>query len=332
MSWYKKIASTAIVSLLFAAVPAFAADKTAKAPETAAAKPTDVVVKVNGTTITRKELDREVKYMLARNRVPQPAPPELQKRAEEAALDQLVAQELIYQKAEKVPVKDLDSQLKTQMDKIKSQFKTEAEMNQRLQDMDMTFADLKEVNRKGIVVSSFLEGQFSSKIKVTDEEAKKFYDANLDKYFKKGETVKASHILIGADQNASADDKKKAKEKAEAILKRVKAGEDFATLARAESSCPSSAQGGDLGTFGKGQMVKPFEEAAFALKTGEVSGVVETQFGYHIIKLTEKNPASTEPFEKVKTVIVDNLKREKAAKALQEYVQDLKKTAKIEKM
>ncbi len=125
-------------------------------------------------------------------------------------------------------------------------------------------------------------------------------------------------------------DKKKAKEKIEELLKQVKAGADFAKLAQENSGCPSSKQGGDLGYFGKGQMVKPFEEAAFAMKPGDVSGVVETQFGYHIIKLTEKKAAAKIAFDEVKAKIADSLKRKKVTEAINATLEDAKKKAKIE--
>ncbi len=101
-------------------------------------------------------------------------------------------------------------------------------------------------------------------------------------------------------------------------------------LAKEYSTCPSSKQGGDLGFFGKGQMVPSFEKAAFALKPGEISNVVETQFGYHVIKLTEKKPAVTTDFNEVKAKIEEFLKGQKVNEAIQKYLAETKKTAKIE--
>jgi peptidyl-prolyl cis-trans isomerase C len=142
--------------------------------------------------------------------------------------------------------------------------------------------------------------------------------------------VRASHILLGVDASASADEKQKAKTKAEDILKKVKAGEDFAKLAKDNSTCPSSAQGGDLGFFGKGQMVPAFEQAAFSLKTGDVSEVVETQFGYHIIKLTEKKEAETVKLDEVKDRISDYLKNQKMQKAVTDFLNGVKGNSKVE--
>ena len=122
------------------------------------------------------------------------------------------------------------------------------------------------------------------------------------------------------------------REKAEAIRKRVAAGEDFATVAKAESKCPSAAKGGDLGYFGKGQMVPAFETAAFSLKPGQISEVVETQFGYHVIKVTDRKQAETVKFNDVKDKIEDYLKNQQAQKPMADYVEKLRKQAKIEMM
>ena len=292
--------------------------------------PDDIMVRVNGTAITRLEVERAVKVMLAQNQIEQPLEPEVMKQAEAAALEQLTSAELLYQEAAKLEVPDLDKQVAEKVAQNRAKFSTDAEFEQALNGVNMTAKDMQDFTRKDILIGNFVEQRFAANAQVTEEEARKFYDENLDKFFKKPETAKASHILIGSAENASAEERAKAKEKAEALLKRVKAGEDFAALAKSDSSCPSSAQGGDLGSFSRGEMVPAFEQAAFALKPGEVSEVVETQFGYHIVKLTEKQEATTESFDNVKGKITEFLKREKVQKQLSEFVDEQRKAAKIE--
>jgi peptidyl-prolyl cis-trans isomerase C len=342
----KKIATPTLAALFLTALPAFALEaastpakdqpvKEQAAPAAAQqpkGSPNDPMVRVNGTTITRLEVDRAVKVMLAQNQVPQPLAPELSKQAQDAALEQLTSAELLYQEAAKLEIKDLDKQIADKVALNRAKFSNDADFEKALKGVDMTLRDMQDFTRKDIVISNFIEKQFNAKMVVSDAEVQKFYDDNLEKYFKKPESARASHILIGSDEKASPEDRKKAKEKAEALLKRVKAGEDFAALAKSDSTCPSASQGGDLGNFSRGQMVPPFEKAAFALKKGEVSEVVETQFGYHIIKLTEKQEASTEKFADVKAKIAEFLKREKTQNAVVELVAKLKTTAKIEKM
>lgn len=304
----------------------------ASVAEAAKVAPDQPMVKVNGTPITRGELDRALKVMLAQSQVQQPLPAETLKQAEAAALEQLTSAELLYQEAAKLTVENLDSKIAEKLAQNRSKFNTETEFADALKEIDMTVKDVEDYTRKDLIINNFIETQFTAKTAATEAEARKFYEDNMDQYFKKPESARASHILIGVDEKASAEERKKGKEKAEALLKRIKAGEDFAALAKSDSACPSSAQGGDLGPFGKGQMVEAFEDAAFALKPGEVSGVVESQYGYHIIKLTEKQESTVDKFETVKDKISEFLKKQKVQQELSGYIEELKKGAKIEKM
>lgn len=300
--------------------------------EPAAPERSPALVRVNGTPITKLDVERAVKVMMAQNKIDQPLPPELQKQAESAALEQLTSAELLYQEASRSEIPDLDRLVEAKLTQNRQKFKTEAELVEALNTLEMTQLDLEDFTRKEIVLSTFIAERFESKVTVSDEEVKKFYDDNLNTYFKKPESVKASHILVGIYDKATPEDKKKAREKAEALLKRLQAGEDFAALAKDESTCPSASQGGNLGEFGRGEMVPQFEEAAFKLKPGEMSGVVETKFGYHIIKVTEKQESTAEKLETVKPTIVEFLKKQKAQQELASFINDLKKEAKIEKV
>jgi peptidyl-prolyl cis-trans isomerase C len=198
-----------------------------------------------------------------------------------------------------------------------------------MKDMDMEDKDLRDYTRRDLVITNFVEKTIVPKVKVSEEDARKFYDQNPDK-FTRPETVKASHILLGVDPKASADEKKAAREKAEKLRKELAAGADFAALAKANSTDGSSQQGGDLGYFAKGQMVPAFENAAFALKPGEISDVVETQFGYHIIKLTEKKTSEKVEFKEAQPRIDEYLKNQKVGAAVASYLEETRKTAKIE--
>ncbi|MCM2359593.1 MAG: peptidylprolyl isomerase [Geobacteraceae bacterium] len=292
--------------------------------------PTDVVAKVNGTAITRAEVERATQVLLTQSRAPQNLAPALRKQAEDAALDQLISAELLYQTGLKLEIKDLDKQVEAKISQAKTQFPTPAEYEAALKANGLTEKDLVEQFRKGVVINSLLEKEILSKITIPEADVKKFYDENQDK-FKRPESYHASHILIGVDPQAKPEEKQKAKEKAEAVRKKILAGEDFAALAKAESSCPSKEKGGDLGTFGKGEMVPQFEKAAAALKPGEISEVVETQFGYHVIKLAEKKDAGLVTLDESKEKIQNYLKQNKYQQAFIDYLDALKKTATIDK-
>ncbi|AJG19212.1 SurA N-terminal domain-containing protein [Cupriavidus basilensis] len=150
---------------------------------------------------------------------------------------------------------------------------------------------------------------------VTPEELKSYYDSNIAR-FRTDEQRRASHILIGSPKEAPAAERQAAKEKATKLLEDLrKHPETFADVARKQSQDPGSAQkGGDLGFMGRGALVKPFEDAMYALKDGQISDVVETDYGYHIIKLTGIKPAETKPLDQVRTELEAELRKQLAAK------------------
>jgi peptidyl-prolyl cis-trans isomerase D len=152
----------------------------------------------------------------------------------------------------------------------------------------------------------FKNSDFLDKVSISPEEIQDEYRANLDRY-KEPKQVKARHILFKLEGN---DPKKDAevRKRAEEVLKRAKAGENFAELAKKYSEGPTAKNGGDLGYFSQGQMVKPFEEAAFSMKPGEISGLVKTRFGYHIIKVEDVKEAHTKTLEEARPEIEKQLK------------------------
>lgn len=168
----------------------------------------------------------------------------------------------------------------------------------------------------------------AEQLSIAEADVRKEYDAHPER-FSQGEERRVSHILIQADKSAGDAALKTAKEKAEVLLKQVAAKpDDFARLARENSQDPGSAEkGGDLGFFGRGAMVKEFEDAAFGLKKeGELSGVVQSDFGFHIIKLTAVKASKTRPFDEVKGEIAAELKRNEAARKYAELVEGFTNT------
>lgn len=173
------------------------------------------------------------------------------------------------------------------------------------------FAELMEVMKMEIL-SQLAMAETLKGIEVTSGECKAFYEDNKDA-FQKSETVSAKHILV--------EDEAKANE----LMAAIEAGEiAFEEAAKANSTCPSSAQGGDLGEFGKGQMVPAFEEAAFAAEVGKVAGPVKTDFGYHIILVEAHNAASAMTFDEVRDQIKAQLSQQKSTQAFQAKTAELK--------
>lgn len=176
-------------------------------------------------------------------------------------------------------------------------------------------ADKLEELKKRVIVEAYLKKKVEAEAKITDADLQKFYDQNKDK-FKTGDQIRASHILVKTDKEA------------QDILAQLKKGGNFEELAKKYSIDSAGAKGGDLGWFGKGSMIPEFEKVAFSMKEGEVSGVVKTKFGYHIIKLTGKRPAGLRPFDEVKDQIKAALMPEKQQAVFQKVKEDLKKSAK----
>lgn len=322
-SFHTSVRSAAVVSLLL-----LGACTGQQHSENGAAAP---VEKVNGAPITRAQVDRTVKTLIGQQD-PKQLPPDMLKKATEAALNQLTAAELLYQDGMKLEIKDLDKQVTTRITQSKYQYPSQAEFDKALQSVGMTQKDLEEAARKDIVINNLIVQRFADKADVSEAEVRKYYEENKLKQFTQGDRIKVSHILIGVAKDASVDAKRQAMAKALAVLKRLKGGEPFADVAKKESTSPTKDQGGSLGIIGKGQTLPSFEKAAFALKPGEISNVVETPVGYHIIKVEQKLPPATERYEDVKNQIAGNIKREKIRQLLAAYVEQLRGKAKIEKV
>ena len=166
-------------------------------------------------------------------------------------------------------------------------------------------------NARKEILASMAIGEVVKNVAVTEEELKEFYETNKAR-FEKGGTVRAKHILV------------KEEEKCQSVLEEIVAGKAFEVAAQEYSTCPSGQKGGELGEFGKGQMVKEFEEAAFNAEIGQIVGPIGSQFGYHLIKVEEKKEATVAAFEEVKEQIRRNLLGQKQNDAYGAKVAELK--------
>jgi len=288
----------------------------------------DVVARVNGEAINKAELENAVKGL--EGRAGGPVPADQRDRVYRGVLDDMIAYRLLVQevKARKiiVPESDIDAQIA----QIRGQFQTDAQFQQALTMQKMTLAAVRDDARSELGVEKLVETEIAGKIAVTPEAVTDFYQKNQDK-FQQGARVRASHILIAVPETADAAAKQQAKTKAEAVLKDLKGGKDFAAAAKESSQDPGSApSGGDLGFFEQGQMVPPFEQAAFALKPGAMSELVESPFGFHIIKVAEKQDARVVPLEEAKPKIDEFLSGQNRQTQTQAFVSTLKAKAKIE--
>jgi peptidyl-prolyl cis-trans isomerase C len=314
--------------------PSAAAQGAAAAPaQPEAVKPVpaqlpDVLARVNGEDVTRKEFEEFVQNL--EGRAGGPVPADQRDRVYRSVLDQLVGYKLLLQetKARKVAVPD--AEVDARIGEIRKQFPSEDVFMQMLIQRKMTLDQVKADARQDMAISKLIETEIASKIAVKPEQVQDFYAKNPDQ-FKQDERVRASHILIAFPENADAVAKTQAKTKAEQVLKDVKAGKDFAALAKEHSQDPGSAvNGGDLGFFQKGQMVGPFNDVAFSLAPGAISDLVETQFGYHIIKVAEKQPSRAVPLEEVRPQVEQFLQNQNREEQTETFVKSLRSKGKVE--
>jgi len=285
---------------------------------------------VNATIITQADLDREVgvfqQRLMSQGKVLNESQLlETKKRV----LEGLINVELLYQEAQKQGTEVSDEAIKKQLGNVKSRFPNEDEFKKSLSKMNVTESLLISHIKRALIVQQFIDEKYAQSVTVSEKETRAYYDAN-PAAFKQPEQVKASHILIKVSPQADEPQKAAARKKIEVAQQRVKKGEDFAAVAKEVSQGPSGERGGDLGYFRRGQMMKPFEEAAFALKPGEVSVIVETSFGYHLIKLFDKKPEGTLAYEEIKDKIQPYLKQKKVREQVDLYVAELRGKAKVE--
>jgi peptidyl-prolyl cis-trans isomerase C len=288
----------------------------------------DVVAKGKGVEVRRGQLDSamvSVKASVAARG--QSLPPEQMNLLEQQVLEQLVRLQLLQSQATEADKAAGQKLFKERLENIKTRAGSEETLNRQIKSVGLTMPELEEKLLQEATAEAVVEREL--KVEITDKDIQKFYDENPAR-FEQPEMVRASHVLIGAGADLTDEQKKAKRATAEEVLKKARAGEDFAKLAKEYSDDPGSKDKGGEYTFPKGQMVPEFEAAAFSLKTNEVSDIVTTQFGYHIIKLSEKLPARKEDLAKVKDKVGEFLKQEKIRELLPEYIAKLRKNAAVE--
>lgn len=229
------------------------------------------------------------------------------------AIDTLIAEKIIELEAEKQKVKVTQEEVDTEYQSYAADFGGEESLENMLEAYDVNPETLKSDIKRFLLTMKVMEKELGIK----EQDIKEYFEKNK-KAFSQQEEVKASHILV--------EDEKLAKD----IIKKLDKGEDFAELAKEHSIDGTKDKGGDLGYFGKGVMVEEFEKAAFSMKVGEYSKKpVKSQFGYHIIKVTDKQESKDAKFEDVKAEVKDALLREKAEKELDDWLLEKREEYKV---
>jgi len=290
-----------------------------------------VIARGKGFEIKRSQLDEEViriKAQLAAAN--QPVPPERNAVLQQGVLEQMIGLELMNSKATDADRAEGKALAEKRMDEAKARLGSDEMVNLRLKAENLTREQLLAKWTQAATAETVVKREI--KVNITDADAKKYYDENPGK-FEQPEMVRASHVLLNTrdkNQKELPEAEKAAKRKQiEDLLKRARAGEDFAKLVEEFSEDPGKKSSPEY-TFAKGRMVPEFEAAAFSLAPGQISDVVTTQYGYHIIKVSEKLPPKKVEFEKVVKDLKDGLTAQAIQKEIPTYMKKLKQDYQVE--
>jgi peptidyl-prolyl cis-trans isomerase C len=286
---------------------------------------------VNGATIPREEFDREVfriqGVILGTGR---PLTCAQLTSINKEVVESLIRREILYQESRKAVMVD-KKEVDREIDGLKKQFLSDAEYQNELNRKNLTEDRLRAHVERTLFVQKYVARQFLEKASVTDGDLVAYYESHLY-LFKQPLQVRVSHILIQSDSKWEAARKQEARRKAEEILKDLKNPKkikDFATLAREVSDGPTRTNGGDLGYVKTGQLEKKIESAVFSLKAGEISDVIETDYGFHLFKVTDKKPETVFAYEDVKEKIRESLREEKAKQEADLHARSLREKADV---
>lgn len=289
-----------------------------------------VAITVNGEEITDQELVQEVSRLMqmqARRLRPEDVEPMRRALRKDAAIN-AVNRLLLKAEVAKKGIKAADDKVEERLQEIRESFGSDEVYESRLDRIGMTEDEFRGEIAVGLGVEELIEIQTAHIDEPGEKELKDYYEKNIDRYTEQ-ELIRASHILIAF--NPTDDDKVREEKRARAgeILEQARGGANFAQLAVQNSDCPSKSQGGDLNFFRRGQMVKEFETAAFALDVGEISDIVETKFGYHIIKKTDHKDERVIPFDEARERVKTDYENEMKQQVIDEYLEHLRAAADI---
>ena len=291
--------------------------------------PDDLVATVNDVEISQEDYEQAVSQ--TQSRMAQQGQPVAEGELETFRadiLDQLIAEELLYQEAQEQGLTVEDGSTDSQIEQMRARFDSDEGWQQALERNGVTEEELREQIERNALIQQLISTAVPEPGEVTEDEVQEFYDENPE-FFEQGEQISARHILIDTRELESEAEIDDARQRAEDVRQELVDGADFAALAQERSEGPSATRGGDLGTFGRGQMVPAFEEAAFALEEDEISQVVESEFGFHVIQVTEKMDSGLVPVEQVSQSIRQYLGQQKQADALDSYVDELREEADV---
>lgn len=292
-----------------------------------------IVATVNGEPIVQQAVDFELQRLI--HLYQQQGMPEQQLRLQldairERALEQAIGTKLLIDETKRLNVPVSNEELDAQFERYVMQFGGDREkLTKAIEAQGMTVDSFKQELKQGVTINKLIDQICASVPAPTEEEITAHYEAHQAEYATE-DRVLAQHILVKTNSD-SAEDKAAAKAKLEAIRARILNGEStFEVEAKEHSDCPSGkSNGGSLGWFGKGMMVKPFEDVAFSIPENEVSEILETQFGYHIILKTGEEKGHTPELAEIYDKVKEFLTHAKRGQAVSDYVANLRQKADV---
>lgn len=293
-----------------------------------AAANNEVIARVNATPISRKAVDDVVEATLAQEKQAPDAATARRLRA--AALDSLIDFELLYQASIASGTVVAEAEIDQEVSLNKGRFPDDASFREALLRKGLTAEDLRFDTKRMIAVSRYLDRKIGRSVNVSAEDVGKFYQAHRAEFYRPAQ-VRASHILVRVEPGASEAQREAARAKANDLLAQIRGGARFAELARQYSEDrATAAEGGDLGFFSSGTMVESFEQPVFALVPGQVTGVFETPYGFHIAKVTDRTVEGTRSLDEVRDTIRAHLTQAERARLQAEHTTELRQRASIE--
>ena len=284
----------------------------------------DVVARVNTTEISKTQLLRRAEAL--KSQLP---PSEAGEGFYQRVLGDMVNNELLYQAVETKGLVPADAEVDAELDSQRQRLGGAAAYESALKQQGLSLDDVKLELKKELGIQRLVDRDFAPQLTVTEEEKKTFYDENQES-MRQPTQFKAAHILISVDKSATPEKKAELKKKAGSIRNMLEVGQDFAELAAKNSGDPGSKNnGGELGWMSEGQTVPPFEAAMKSLEPGELSELVETRYGYHIIKLQERRGGAP-AYEEVEERIEEFLTQRGLQELIQQEVELLRGAATIE--
>jgi peptidyl-prolyl cis-trans isomerase C len=305
------------------AAPQAAAPPTSAGPAAAPQIP-EIIATVNGVELKSDEYRAEVERIAARGAQ---MPEERMQRIRQDILKRLIEQELIRQEIEKEGIEVTDEEIDAEFEEYKKRFRTEEQFENYLRHGKVSVEQIRERMAAKRQLEKLIAK--ASDTEVSEEEARAFYEQN-ERFYMEKEGVRASHILVKVDEDAPEERVAEAMEKVRMAQAELAKGTAFDEVARNHSEGPSAPKGGELGFFGRGQMVKEFEDVAFTMDAEDVSDPVRTRFGFHIIKVFEKREERKRPFEDVRSQIEESLRNKRFFQERRQLLRRLHEAAKVE--